>query len=229
MGTVKTEQLNKSLLSNGTSINLLEDISLDIGKGLTAINGPSGSGKSTLLNIIGGLDRATSGLVQVNGMNLATLDEEGLASYRRRHIGFIFRNYNLLPVLNVYENITFPLELDSRLADREYIMQIASLLQIEDKMSLLPNILSGGEKQKVAIARALAIKPALILADEPTGSLDSFTSLEVIGLLKMTIKEFNQAVVIVTHDQEIAELADRIIHLRDGRVERIDEKRKKNN
>lgn len=229
MGTVKTEQLNKSLLSNGTSINLLEDISLDIGKGLTAINGPSGSGKSTLLNIIGGLDRATSGLVQVNGMNLATLDEEGLASYRRRHIGFIFRNYNLLPVLNVYENITFPLELDSRLADREYIMQIASLLQIEDKMSLLPNTLSGGEKQKVAIARSLAIKPALILADEPTGSLDSFTSLEVIGLLKMTIKEFNQAVVIVTHDQEIAELADRIIHLRDGRVERIDEKRKKNN
>jgi len=225
MGAVITEKISKTLVSNHISTDILQKINLKIDQGFTAICGPSGSGKSTLLNIIGGLERPTSGVVKVNNTDLSIFDEEGLAIFRRRNIGFIFRNYNLIPIMNVYENIILPLEIDARIADREYIMQIAALLKIEDKMSCLPNRLSIGEKQKVAIARALATKPAVILADEPTESLDSHTSLEVVGLLRLTSKEFKQAVVMVTHDKEIAELADQIIYLRDGRVERMHERR----
>jgi len=225
MGVVVTEKISKTFGSEKNTINALSGIDLYVDQGFTAITGPSGSGKSTLLNIFGGLEKPTSGNIKVNNMDLSIFDDEGLAIFRRRNVGFIFRDYNLIPILNVYENITFPLDLDGRIADCEYIQQISALLKIENKMACFPGNLSGGEKQKVAIARALSTKPAIILADEPTGSLDSHTSLEVVGLLKLTSKEFNQAVIIVTHDKEIAEMADRVIYLRDGEVERVRERR----
>lgn len=196
----------------------VDDVSLEIQKGFTAITGPSGSGKSSLVQMIGGLKKPTEGYVNVNGTDISIFDEEDMAIFRRRYIGFIFRQYNLLPALNVYENITFPVELDGRSVDREYIKQIAALLHIEDKLSCYPKVLSSGERQKVSIARALSTKPAVILADEPTGNLDSKAAQEVVGLLKMTCKEFNQTVILVTHEKEIADMADQVILLRDGKV-----------
>lgn len=226
MGGVIIEKVSKITHYNNNPVKILSEIDLTIDRGFTAISGPSGSGKSTLLNIIGGLERPTSGTVKVNNTDLSIFDEEGLTIFRRRKVGFIFRNYNLIPSLNIYENITLPLDFDGRVADREYIMQIAALLKIDDKMSHSLNHLSVGEKQKVAIARALANKPAVILADEPTQSLDSFSSLEIVGLLRLTSKEFNQAIIMVTHEKEIAELADEIIYLRDGKIERVQDRRR---
>ena len=200
--------------------------SLTIGKGLTAITGPSGSGKSSILHILGGLKRPTSGQVVVNGTNIIDFSDEDLAIFRRRNIGFVFRQNNLIPILNVYENIVFPMALDSRDIEFEYILQIAKLLKIEDKLFYFPKALSSGERQRVSIARALSTKPAVILADEPTGNLDSRNAIDVIGLLKLTCKEFNQTIILVSHDKEIAGMADQIIHFKDGKIKHIEKRRK---
>lgn len=228
MGSVIIENVSKTLYFNNNSTNILQNIDLKIDHGFTAICGPAGSGKSTLLNIIGGLERPTSGMVKVNNTDLSIFDEEGLAIFRRRNVGFIFRDYHLIPIMNAYENIIFPLQIDDRIADRDYIMQIAEFLNIEDKMSYLPKHLSVGERQKVAIARALANKPPVVLADQPTVSLDSNTSQEVIELLRLTSKEFNQVVIMITHKKEIAELTDRVIYLCTGKIARVHERRENN-
>ena len=183
-----------------------------------AIIGTSGSGKSTLLNMLGGLDRPTSGSVRVDNFELSKLNDEDLTVFRRQRIGFIFQNYNLVPVLNVYENITMPIRLDGKKPDRKFIQEVISLLGLEKKIYNMPNTLSGGQQQRVAIARALAGKPAIILADEPTGNLDSKTSDEVIGLLKATSKKYDQTIVMITHNPEIAAQADRCIRIEDGRT-----------
>lgn len=226
MGTLVMEAVEKIFGTDENAVNALVDVSLQIDQGFTIITGPSGSGKSTLLHILGGLERPTNGFVKVNNTDLSIFDDEGLAIFRRRNIGFIFREYNLLPILNVYENITFTLDIDSREPDQEYIQQLATLLKIDSKMDCFPNKLSVGEKQRVAIARALATKPAVILADEPTGNLDSNTSLEVVGLLKLTCKEFNQAVVMVTHNKEIVDMGDSAIFMKDGKIERTSQRRR---
>ena len=205
---------------------ILDGVSLTIGKGLTAITGPSGSGKSSILHILGGLKRPTSGQVVVNGTNIIDFSDEDLAIFRRRNIGFVFRQNNLIPILNVYENIVFPMALDSRDIEFEYILQIAKLLKIEDKLFYFPKALSSGERQRVYIARALSTKPAVILADEPTGNLDSRNAIDVIGLLKLTCKEFNQTIILVSHDKEIAGMADQIIHFKDGKIKHIEKRRK---
>lgn len=204
---------------------VLDNIDFENEKGFTAITGPCGSGKTSLIQIMGGLKRPTNGKVVVNGTDLNDFDDEGLAIFRRRNIGFIFRQYNLIPVLNIFENISLPIELDGRSVDREYIYQIAKLLKIEDKLTSYPRALSSGERQKVSIARALSTKPAVVLADEPTSNLDSKASTEVIGLLKMACREFNQNMIIATHDMTIAEMADQIIYMNNGKLENI-EKRK---
>lgn len=227
MDVIQVENLKLYYKSEAGTKKVVDGISLEIQKGFTAITGPSGSGKSSLIQMIGGLKRPTSGRINVNGTDLSGFNEEDMAIFRRRYVGFIFRQYNLLPALNVYENIVFPIELDGRIADREYIEQIATLLKIDDKLTCYPKILSSGERQKVSIARALSTKPAVILADEPTGNLDSRTAQEVSGLLKMTCREFNQTVVLVTHEKEIADVADQVIYLRDGKVEGM-ERRQKN-
>lgn len=221
MGIIHTENLIKIFGEGQNEIRAIDGINLDIKRGFHAITGPSGSGKSTLLQLIGGLRTPDKGKVQVNDIDLSIFDDESLAIFRRRNVGFIFRQYNLMPVLNVYENIIFPLELDGRMPDREYIHQIAQLLGLADKLTVFPKALSSGERQKVSIARALSTKPMIILADEPTGNLDSHAALEVVGLLKMTCKEFQQTIIMVTHDKEMAEIADRIIYLRDGKLEKI--------
>lgn len=183
-----------------------------------AIVGTSGSGKSTLLNMLGGLDRPTSGSVTIDGKNIFDLKDEELTIFRRRKIGFVFQAFNLVPVLNVYENIVLPIQLDGNDVDEEYIEQIIHMLGLEEKKESLPNQLSGGQQQRVAIARALATKPSIILADEPTGNLDSKTSQDVLGLLKMTGVKFNQTIVMITHNEEIAQMANRIIRIEDGKV-----------
>lgn len=180
--------------------------------------GTSGSGKSTLLHMLGGLDRPTSGSVTVDGKDIFSLKDEELTIFRRRKIGFVFQNYNLVPVLNVYENILLPVQLDGSSPDQSYIQEIIHTLGIASKLENLPNNLSGGQQQRVAIARALASKPAIILADEPTGNLDSRTSQDVIGLLKVTSQKFSQTIVMITHNEEIAQLADRIIRIEDGKL-----------
>ena len=205
---------------------ILDGVSLTIGKGLTAITGPSGSGKSSILHILGGLKRPTSGQVVVNGTNIIDFSDEDLAIFRRRNIGFVFRQNNLIPILNVYENIVFPMALDRRDIEFEYILQIAKLLKIEDKLFYFPKALSSGERQRVSIARALSTKPAVILADEPTGNLDSRNAIDVIGLLKLTCKEFNQTIILVSHDKEIAGMADQIIHFKDVKIKHIEKRRK---
>ena len=182
----------------------------------TAIVGTSGSGKSTLLHMLGGLDRPTTGKVMVDGKDIFSLSEEQLTIFRRRKIGFVFQSYNLVPVLNLYENIVLPLELDGKKIDRGYIDQIAETLGLKDRLEALPNQLSGGQQQRVAIARALAGTPSIILADEPTGNLDSKTSQDVLSLLKVTSEKFGQTIVMITHNEEIAQMADRIIHIEDG-------------
>lgn len=221
MGTIHTENLVKTFGRGQNEIRAIDGISLDINRGFHAIVGPSGSGKSTFLQLIGGLRTPDKGKVQINGTDLSIFDDESLSIFRRRNVGLIFRQYNLIPVLNVYENIILPLELDGRVADREYIKQITRLLGIEDKLTMFPKDLSSGERQKVSIGRSLSTKPMVILADEPTGNLDTRAGLEVAGLLKMTCKEFNQTVIMVTHDRELAEAADRVIYLRDGKLEKI--------
>ena len=194
-------------------------MTLSIEKGeFVAIVGTSGSGKSTLLNMIGGLDVPTSGKVIVDGRELSTLKDEQLTIFRRRKIGFIFQNYNLVPVLNVYENIVLPVELDGNKVDKKFMKEVVQMLGLEDKLNNMPNNLSGGQQQRVAIARALVSKPAIVLADEPTGNLDSKTSADVLGLLKTTSQQFHQTLVMITHNSEIAQLADRIIRIEDGKI-----------
>ena len=204
-------------------VKALDHVNIDINEGeFVAIIGTSGSGKSTLLNMLGGLDRLTEGSVIINNKKLSDMNDEEVNIFRRRNIGFIFQNYNLVPILNVYENIVLPIELDGVKIDIEYVDSIIKTLGLGDKLTNMPNNLSGGQQQRVAIARALASKPAIILADEPTGNLDSKTGMDVIGLLKMTSQKFNQTMVMITHNEEIAQLADRVIRIEDGKVVRGD-------
>lgn len=219
MSILKTEQLKKYYGKKPNIVKALDDVNVDIKEGeFVSIVGTSGSGKSTLLHMLGGLDRATSGSVEVSGKNIFSMNDEQLTVFRRRNIGFVFQNYNLVPILNVYENITLPIELDGGVVDKNFLNKVINTLGLESKLSNMPNNLSGGQQQRVAIARALATKPAIILADEPTGNLDSKTGMEVIGLLKMTSKKFNQTIVMITHNEEIAQLADRIIRIEDGKI-----------
>lgn len=200
-------------------VKALDNVTLEIPRGkFTAIVGTSGSGKSTLLNMLGGLGNPTAGKIVVDGNEISKMNDEELTIFRRRQIGFIFQNYNLVPILNVYENIVLPIELDGNKIDKSYINEIVNLLGLTEKLHTMPNKLSGGQQQRVAIARALATKPSIILADEPTGNLDTKTSLDVIGLLKNTNKTFNQTIVMITHNEEIAQMADNIIRIEDGKV-----------
>ena len=216
---LKATGLKKYYGKGETLVKALDGIDLEIERGkFAAIIGTSGSGKSTLLNMLGGLDIPSEGSIKVGNTELAKLNSEQATIFRRKQIGFIFQNYNLVPVLNVWENIIFPITLDGRKPDKTFIMQVVRLLGLEKKLDSLPNNLSGGQQQRVAIARALASKPSIILADEPTGNLDTKTSDDVIGLLKMTSKEFNQTIVMITHNPEIAQMADRIIRIEDGRI-----------
>lgn len=197
----------------------LDGVNLTAGQGeFVAVVGTSGSGKSTLLHILGGLDNPTSGNVEVDGKELSKMNDEQLTIFRRRNIGFVFQNYNLIPILNVYENIVLPVELDGEKVDKGFVEKIVQMLGLTEKLYSLPNNLSGGQQQRVAIARALTAKPAIILADEPTGNLDSKTSQEVLGLLKMTGQQFHQTIIMITHNNEIAQLADRIIRIEDGKI-----------
>ncbi|MCB2338830.1 ABC transporter ATP-binding protein [Clostridium estertheticum] len=219
MAVLQTKSLKKYYGNGGNMVKALDDVDLSIDQGeFAAIVGTSGSGKSTLLHMLGGLDRPTSGTVEVEGSDIFKLNDDKLTIFRRRKIGFIFQNYNLLPILNVYENIVLPIELDGNTVDKEYLNSIISVLGIQSKIKSYPNNLSGGQQQRVAIARALATRPAIILADEPTGNLDSKTSLDVLGLLKATGKRFNQTIVMITHNEEIAQMADSIIKIEDGRI-----------
>ena len=200
-------------------VKALDGITLDIQKGtFTAIVGASGSGKSTLLHLIGGLDQPTSGTIRVAGRELSTLNRDQAAIYRRRNVGVVYQNYNLISMLNVYENIVFPVEIDGNTVDQEFIEEITKLLGLHDKLERNVNQLSGGQKQRVAIARALAIKPVLLLCDEPTGNLDSRTSQDVIGLLKASSMKLDRTIIMITHNEEIAQMADRIIRIEDGKI-----------
>lgn len=223
MSILRAEKLVKIYGQGENEIKALNNVSLEIKEGeFVSIVGSSGSGKSTLLNMLGGLDRLTSGDVYINNKKLGNMKDEELTIFRRRNIGFVFQNYNLVPILNVYENIVLPIELDGMKIDEEYINSIIDTLGLNQKLTNMPNNLSGGQQQRVAIARAIATKPAIILADEPTGNLDSKTSLDVIGLLKMTSQKFNQTIVMITHNEEIAQLSDRIIRIEDGKIVRGD-------
>ncbi|MFX3632382.1 MAG: ABC transporter ATP-binding protein [Candidatus Pristimantibacillus sp.] len=218
MSILRTEGLTKHYGNESNKVRALDGIDLEIKEGeFVAIVGTSGSGKSTLLHMLGGLDRATNGKVYVGGKDIFSMNDEQLTVFRRRNIGFVFQNYNLVPVLNIYENMTLPLELDGASLDKSFLDNIVSVLGLNSKLDNLPSNLSGGQQQRVAIARALVAKPSIILADEPTGNLDSKTSMEVIGLLKMTSQKFNQTIVMITHNEEIAQLADRIIRIEDGK------------
>jgi putative ABC transport system ATP-binding protein len=219
MNILETKNLKKYYGKEPNLVKALNGVSIKIEEGeFVAIVGTSGSGKSTLLYMLGGLDYLTEGTVIVNGKELSKLRDNELTIFRRRNIGFVFQNYNLVPVLNVYENIVLPIELDGNKVDESYVDEIIKTLGIEDKRYNLPNQLSGGQQQRVAIARALATKPAIILADEPTGNLDSKTSQEVIGLLKTSGIKFHQTIVMITHNESLAQLCDRIIHIEDGMV-----------
>ncbi|WP_370832292.1 ABC transporter ATP-binding protein [Clostridium sp.] len=219
MSILKTENLVKIYGEEPNKIKGLDNVSIEINNGeFIAVIGTSGSGKSTLLNMLGGLDTSTSGEIIINGKKISSMKDEELTVFRRRNIGFIFQNYNLVPILNVYENIVLPIELDGVKIDKEYVDSIINTLGLSEKLTNMPNNLSGGQQQRVAIARALATKPSIILADEPTGNLDSKTSMDVIGLLKTTSKKFNQTMIMITHNEEIAQLADRIIRIEDGKV-----------
>ena len=218
MTILKTRDLRKVYGAGDTEVRALDGVHLTVEKGeFVAVVGTSGSGKSTLLHMLGGLDRPTSGSVTVDGREIFQLKDEELTIFRRRKIGFVFQNYNLVPVLNVYENIVLPIRLDGKVEDRAYVEQIIATLGLE-KIQNLPNNLSGGQQQRVAIARALAAKPAIILADEPTGNLDSKTSQDVMGLLKVTSQRFAQTIVMITHNEEIAQMADRTIRIEDGQI-----------
>ena len=219
MEILSAKDLCKSYGSGENSVQALNHVSISVENGeFVAVIGTSGSGKSTLLNLFGGLDTPTSGEVLVSGKKLFQMNEEARTIFRRRNIGFVFQNYNLVPVLNVYENIVLPIELDGTKVDTEYVKTILHTLGLEQKVQALPNQLSGGQQQRVAIARALAAKPAILLADEPTGNLDSKTGMDVIALLKMTSQAFHQTIVMITHNEEIALMADRMIRIEDGKV-----------
>lgn len=216
---LRTKNLRKYYGSGETAVKALDGIDMSIADGeFVAIVGTSGSGKSTLLHMIGGLDRPTSGEVEVDGRKIFSLKDDALTIFRRRKIGFVFQNYNLVPVLNVYENIVLPVELDGSRIDKIHVESIIDTLGLDKMRNRLPNQLSGGQQQRVAIARALAAKPAIILADEPTGNLDSRTSQDVLGLLKVTSEKYRQTIVMITHNEEIAQMADRIIRIEDGRI-----------
>lgn len=219
MVILETRDLKKQYGTGETAVYALAGVNLSVENGeFVAVVGTSGSGKSTLLHMLGGLDRATSGKVYVDGKDIFALKDEELTIFRRRKIGFVFQSFNLVPVLSVYENIVLPLQLDGKTVDNAFIGEIAEALGLKEKLNVLPNQLSGGQQQRVAIARALAAKPAILLADEPTGNLDSRTSQDVMGLLKTTSTKFAQTIVMITHNEEIAQLADRIIRIEDGRI-----------
>ncbi len=216
---LETKALTKVYGTGETAVHALDGVDFSVNRGeFTAIVGTSGSGKTTLLHMLGGLDRPTKGEVLVDGKNIFSLKDEALTIFRRRKIGFVFQSYNLVPVLNVYENIVLPIQLDGCKPDKPYIDQIIETLGIESKLQNLPNNLSGGQQQRVAIARALASKPAILLADEPTGNLDSRTSQDVLSLLKVTSQKFSQTIVMITHNEEISQLADRIVRIEDGKI-----------
>ena len=219
MNILQAKDLTKIYGSGENAVYALNGVNFSVEKGeFVAVVGTSGSGKSTLLHMLGGLDRPTSGSVVVDGQEIFSFKDEALTIFRRRKIGFVFQNYNLVPVLNVYENIVLPVQLDGKVPDAAYIDSIIETLGLESKLKNLPNNLSGGQQQRVAIARALASKPAIILADEPTGNLDSKTSQDVLGLLKVTSQKYAQTIVMITHNEEIAQLADRIIRIEDAKI-----------
>lgn len=219
MNILESKNLKKYYGHGVNEVKALDGVTLSIKEGeLAAVVGCSGSGKSTLLHMLGGLDYPTSGTVMVAGKDISKLNETELTIFRRRNIGFVFQSYNLVPILSVYENIVLPVELDGKRVDRAYIRDIMQTLGIADKADNLPNQLSGGQQQRVAIARALATKPSIILADEPTGNLDSRTTQEVLGLLKLTAERFHQTILMITHNEALAQLCDRIIHIEDGKI-----------
>lgn len=219
MKILETRDLKKYYGNGDIQVKALDGVDLSIEEGeFAAVVGTSGSGKSTLLHMLGGLDYATSGTVTVAGKKIFELNENALTIFRRRQIGFIFQSYNLVPILSVYENIVLPLELDGRSVDKTFLNDIVRVLGLESKLDNLPGQLSGGQQQRVAIARALVTKPAIILADEPTGNLDSKTTQEVLGLLKLTGERFHQTIVMITHNEALAQLCDRVIHIEDGRI-----------
>lgn len=219
MTILSTKNLRKIYGTGESEVHALDCVDIQVEKGeFVAVVGTSGSGKSTLLHMLGGLDRPTSGTVTVDGKDIFMLKDEELTIFRRRKIGFVFQNYNLVPVLNVYENILLPVQLDGDEPDEKYITSIIDMLGLPSKLQSLPNNLSGGQQQRVAIARALAAKPAIILADEPTGNLDSKTSQDVLSLLKVSSQKFAQTIVMITHNEEIAQLADRIVRIEDGKI-----------
>ena len=216
---VRTQGLKKYYQVGSQTVKALDGVDLEVReREFVSIIGKSGSGKSTLLHMIGGLDVPSEGQVIVDGMNLEKMNREALALYRRRKVGFIFQQYNLIPDLNVYDNILFPLELDGRQVDKKFIWELMAVLNISNKKEMLPSMLSGGEQQRVAIARALGAKPSIILADEPTGNLDTMASHDVIGLLKILAKQYQQTIILITHDGDIAQMADRIVRIEDGKI-----------
>ena len=219
MEILRTENLKKYYEQGASPVKAIDGVNISVAQGeFVAIVGTSGSGKSTLLNMLGGLDRPTDGKVFVDGKDIFSLKDEELTIFRRRKIGFVFQAFNLVPVLNVYENVVLPIQLDGNEVDEGYVKEIIDILGLGEKVDSMPNQLSGGQQQRVAIARALATKPSFILADEPTGNLDSKTSQDVLGLLKTTGAKFNQTMIMITHNEEIAQMADRIIRIEDGHV-----------
>lgn len=219
MNVLTTIGLKKIYQTPSGEVRALDGVSISVENGaFVSVTGSSGSGKTTLLNMLGGLDSPTEGGVIVRGIDISKLKKDELTVFRRRNIGFVFQNYNLVPVLNVYENIVFPLKLDNREFDKDFLDGIIDTLKLQEKLDCMPHMLSGGQKQRVAIARALSTKPAVILADEPTGNLDSVTGMEVVGLMKYSAELFNQTIVIVTHNEEIAQMTDYIIRIEDGKV-----------
>ncbi len=219
MTVLRTINLKKYYGTGEREVRALDGISLEVERGeFLAVVGSSGSGKSTLLHMLGGLDRPTSGKVFVDEKDISSLREDALCIFRRRKIGFVFQSFNLVPVLNVYENIVLPVELDGNIVDEKYVERVVEALGLKEKLLSLPGQLSGGQQQRVAMARALAVKPAILLADEPTGNLDSRTSQDVLGLLKVTGEKFGQTIVMITHNEEIAQMADRIVRIEDGKI-----------
>jgi putative ABC transport system ATP-binding protein len=219
MAILTAKKLKKHYEKDPNVVRALDGVDVEVKSGeFVAVVGQSGSGKSTLLHLLGGLDKPTDGTVIVDGHELAKMTDEQLTIFRRRNVGFVFQNYNLVPILNVYENIVLPIELDGSTVDEPFVNEIIKTLGLEEKRNAMPNQLSGGQQQRVAIARALATKPSIILADEPTGNLDSKTSQDVLGVLKMTAKKFNQTMMMITHNEHIAQLADRIILIEDGKI-----------
>jgi len=219
MPVLIAQQLTKHYGTTPNQVRALDGVDLAINQGeFIAVVGQSGSGKSTLLHMLGGLDTPTSGTVIVDGHDLSTMKDEQLTIFRRRNVGFVFQGYNLVPILNVYENIVLPVELDGNKVDTAFVDRIIAALGLSDKRNAMPNQLSGGQQQLVAIARALASKPSIVLADEPTGNLDTKTSQDVLGALKITATQFHQTIVLITHNEQIAQLADRVIHIKDGKI-----------